>query len=76
MYIKAKTKKEKHHKILEMKNNWDLNSLSEEIPGIIKILLYIYFLNYNIIISANFLVFLTYCRSLKFNQEPDYSFLF
>jgi serine/threonine protein kinase len=61
--VKAKNKKDKYQKISEKKIYTSIDQLCYGNPSII------------IIISVEFISFFQYCRSLQFEEKPDYSYL-
>lgn len=54
--LKASSKEEKYHKIMELKRSTPAETLCEDFPGA-------------------FTSYLNYCKSLKFEDRPDYAYL-
>lgn len=66
--IKAKSKKEKYDMIKEMKRNFNVNEFCNDVPG----LFFLCEKDLKNLKIEEFIEFLKYCRSLKFDDRPDY----
>jgi hypothetical protein len=71
--LKATTKKDKYEKISEKKINTTIESLCKHYPGSCASSLQIDLILTWLPFAAEFATYLNYCRSLRFDDKPDYS---
>ena len=65
--LKARTKLVKYNKICEKKTSTGIKQLCEGYPSKKKI--------FHLLFLGEFATYLTYCRSLGFEDKPDYAYL-
>lgn len=85
--LKAATKRQKYERISEKKMSSPIDELCKGYPGIYQIDIYLFIhFSWNFInnfsfhfeflfFPAEFALYLNYCRSLRFEERPDYSYL-
>lgn len=89
--LKAATKRQKYERISEKKMSSSIEDLCKGYPGTLFYLLlnysgllnmllcFFHICNFecfkNVLISGEFALYLNYCRSLRFEERPDYSLL-
>ena len=74
--LKAKTKAQKYEKISEKKLSTPVGELCSGQPGNYNLVFQgLVFTPCSIFSPAEFGTYLNYCRSLRFEEKPDYSYL-
>jgi len=67
--LQTKVKKEKYEKIMETKIATPIETLCKGFPGKERLF------NKILIMLEEFAIYLNYCRSLRFEDRPDYNYL-